>query len=262
MKVCLITAFNHAYADIADITLAPMKLYCDRHGYGLEIGHYREDPNDLMNWGDRGKWGLFQSWFDKYDIIMWLDVDTLIMNHDIRVEAVIPRNVPFIWTHDYSGPCSGFWIARTTPQVAITVNKIRDEAVNGRDVIAKFADNPKRTVVQFEPYGASDQATMIRLMNIPPHNQVLQYCVPLKEAGHCFDFRALGVPEMYDYIGNYEPGDWLYTIPSLPLPERTRLLAAKAVEFYDALPSRDIHIEHHRDVALAASRGEPAPADA
>lgn len=260
MKVLILTAFNREYAPIADLSLPLMKLYADRHGYSLEIGQYAEDPQRLEDWGDRGKWGMFLAWYGKYDAIMWLDIDTLVMNHNRTVEDMLQRG-EFIWSYDVNGPCSGWWIAECNARTRMLASKIRHEALIGREITTRMESNPTRCVVQYEPYGASDQMTMRRLMTIPPYSDLLANCVSLKEAGHCFDFRALDLPKEYDYLGNYEPGDWLYTVPSLPLERRIPLLARKAVEFYDALPTRSAAVEHHRQHALAAA-GEPAAADA
>lgn len=255
MKCCVITSFNAAYSDVYEISMPLMKMYVDRHGYGLEVGLYKEDPNDLLTWGDRGKWALFESWYDKYDAIMWLDIDVLVMNHDITIEERASH--PFIWSHDHNGPCSGFWIARCVPEVKMMASKIREEAVHGRNLIASAKTHPHRTFIQVEPYGRSDQDVMRELMTIPPYAHILKNCLSLKEAGHCFDFRALNAPRYLYPMGNYEPGDWLYTVPSLPLRRRIPLLAAKALEFYDALPELSDAVGYHRGIAAAyATAGE------
>lgn len=260
MKCCIITNFNHKYAPIADVTLPLMKLYADKWGYNLEIGLYEEDPAKPLKWGDRGKWALYSSWRKSFDVIMWLDVDVLIMNHDITIEE--RSRAPFVWSYDHNGPCSGWWIARTTANIEVMASKIRNEGSVGRSCVTSTQQYPARTVLQFEPNGRSDQDVMRDLMTMPPYSHLLKNCISLKEAGHCFDFRAMDLPREYDYLGNYEPGDWLYTVPSLPLDVRLKLLAAKALEFYDSLDSSDPRIGHHRAHAAAiCAPSQPAAAD-
>jgi hypothetical protein len=92
---------------------------------------------------------------------------------------------------------------------------------------------PAKTVLELEPTGQSDQETMVSLMNVPPFSQVFgpQNCVSGKEAGHCFDYSEIGWPPAYNYLGNYEPGDWIITFPASPIERRIELLreyAAKA----------------------------------
>jgi hypothetical protein len=158
-------------------------------------------------------------------------VDVLISNPDIQIETKLSHD-PFLWTYDHNGPCSGFWIARCTPEVLMMFNKVRNDGMLSRSSIARVVDNPKRVTIDFEPYGTSDQMLMRELMNIPPYKFVLQNYLSCKQAGHCFDLPAMGVPEMYNFIANWELGDWLYTIPSLPLVRRIALLRDKAKEIY------------------------------
>lgn len=237
MKTAIVTAFNEAYAPIADVTLPLMKLYADRHGYGLHLGRYHENPAQLKTYGDRGKIDLYLKQYDTHDTLMWLDIDVLILNHDLKIEDVI-EDRPFVWSYDCNGPCSGFWIAKCVPEVAMMFNKVAEEAMLGRSVIARELSAPHRVSVQFEPHGTSDQMMMRELMNLPPYREVLQHCLSSKQVGHCYDYRILKWPEAYDYMGNYEDGDWLYTLPSVELQRRKILLARKAKEWYEQQLSR------------------------
>lgn len=237
MKIALLTAFNEKYAPIADVTLPLMKAYVDRHGYGMEVSKYHEDPARIRSYGDRGKIELYLAHYREHDMLMWLDIDVLILNHDIEIEDVL-GNRNFLWTYDSSGPCSGFWIARTVPAVTIMLNRVREEAPRNGRVIASELRDPHRVNVQFEPYGTSDQMQMRALMTIPPFDRVLggENCVSCKQAGHCFDHEILHMPDYYDYISKYEPGDWLYTVPSIPIERRRFALLRKAQEvFHDRM---------------------------
>lgn len=229
MKVAILTAYNAAYKGIAEVTLPVMQRYAQAHGYGLHVGEYKEDPHDLPNYGDRGKIGLYLQHYDAHDILVWLDIDVLITNHETRVEHVLGDR-PFLWTYDANGPCSGFWIARCEPLVAIMFNKVRAEAQLSRGVVVKESWKPHNIAVEVEPHGTSDQTTMRSLMHLPPYADVLRYCVSGKEAGHCYDYRIVAWPEAYDHLGHWERGDWLYTLPSIELVRRRVLLARKAVE--------------------------------
>ena len=223
---------NKEYAEIGDITLPIMQRYCNRHGYGMEVGLYHTDPNRLGDYGDRGKIDVFNQHHDAHDIIMFLDVDALIMNHDIRIEEVLSdRN--FLWTYHVGGPCSGFWIARTGAPVHLALNVVKNTApLVGNVRTLSVPGPPAKVVLEMEPTGQSDQEVMRSLMNVPPYDFVFggYNCASGKEAGHCFDYRAIGWPSAYDYLGHYEPGDWLLTFPSIPLERRIELLRAAALE--------------------------------
>jgi hypothetical protein len=227
-KVALITVLSPEYAAIGDITLPIMDRYCHRHGYTLKVGPYTVDSGSLLTYGDRGKIEMFINLFNDFTTIMFLDVDAVIMNSAIRVEDVL-ANRPFLWTYGPDGPCSGFWIARCYPKVHHMLATVQNRAplvgnVRTREVVGP----PHKIVLEMEPRGQSDQEVMRSLMGIPPFSDLLQHCVSLKSAGHCFDFRELGYPPIWDPLGNYEQGDWIYTVPGAPLKRRIELLKAAA----------------------------------
>lgn len=234
MRTLLITVADRHYAPIGDITFPVMQSYCLRHGYGMEMGLYQTDPTNLITYGDRGKLSLYEKFYNDYDIIMFLDADALVMNHSIKIEDVLGDR-PFLWTYGVDGPCSGFWIARTLPIVHLTLAAIANKApLVGNVRTREELGPPHKIVLEMEPRGQSDQEVMRSFMNIPPFSEVLGNCVSLKEAGHCFDFEAIGWPEHFNYIGNYEPGDWLLTFPSIPLEKRIKLLRDAAERQYEA----------------------------
>lgn len=230
MRVCLTTVISKEYAAIGDITLPNMQAYAQKHGYGMEVGLYHTNPAMPLTYGDRGKIALYDKLYNAFDVIMFLDVDALIMNSDIRIERVLGDR-PFIWTHHVDGPCSGFWIARATPLVHLTLGYVANRApLMGNVRTREEIGPPHKIVLEMEPRGQSDQEVMRSIMHMPPFDEVLGpwNCVKGKEAGHCFDYREIGWPKHFDYLGHYEPGDWLLTFPAAPLPRRIELLQAAA----------------------------------
>ena len=88
-RVCIITVCNPDYVPIGDITLPALQRYAQKHGYGVELGPYHTNPRQLLSYGDRGKYTLFEKFYNDYDIIMFLDIDAIVMNSDIKVEDVL-----------------------------------------------------------------------------------------------------------------------------------------------------------------------------
>ena len=196
-KVAVITTWDAKYQPIADVTLPILQAYCERHGYTLHTGPYTTDPANLRDYGDRGTIDLFCQVYDTHDIVMYVDIDAVVMNHDIKIEGVIgfnedvqvQRGENFLWTMDPNGPCSGFWIARCTPQVKnalLAVQRLARE--RGKIMVGEHVGPPHSVVLQMEPRGASDQEIMTQLMNVPPFSWVLggAHCVTGKDAGHCY----------------------------------------------------------------------------
>lgn len=230
-RICLFTMIDKAYERIAEITFPNFAAYCGKHGYKFEVGAYHTDPRKMDTYGDRGKTIVFDKLFNDFDIMMFLDADALVMNSDIRIEDVLGDR-PFLWSHHWNGPCSGFWIARNIPKVYVAITEVRNRAPFLGNVRPIHVEGPpSKTVLEMEPHGQSDQETMRTLMTMPPYDEVFGNgnCVSGKEAGHCFDYRAIGWPALGDYLGHYEPGDWLLTFPSIPLERRIELLREAAL---------------------------------
>lgn len=224
MKICLFTVSSPEYAEIATITLPVMQKYCQRHGYAMELGAYHTNPNSLVDYGDRSKLRLYDKFFNDYDAMMFLDVDALIMNHDIKIEDVLCGR-PFLWTYDANGPCSGFWIAQCVQPVRHALITVSNRApLLGNVRTLEHLGPPHKITLEMEPRGQSDQETMRAMMHEPPFNKVLGHCVSGKEAGHCYDYPEIGWPEEWQYINHYTPGDWIVTFPSLSLERRVELL--------------------------------------
>lgn len=104
-----------------DNLLAPLvenrQAYCNRHNYTLI------DANPLMNSSRPAAWSKllamdhhFQK--DNYDYLMFLDMDTIIMNPDIKLESFVEASggtYDLIMTEDDNGLNSGVFLARNTP---------------------------------------------------------------------------------------------------------------------------------------------------
>ena len=201
-RVAIFSYWNDKYAPLADIARPNWKAYAERHGYGLRFypGEYHEDPSRPETYGDKGKFELYYDLRGYVDIVMFLDIDSLFMNQDVRVEERLEWasfHKRFVWTHDDNGPLSGFWIARTD---AITEKHLR--------YAYKYAaENNNVKHGKIEPNGISDQDAMRALMRVPPFQGTFQSCWDAAEAGHCY-------PE------NWRPGEWLITFPGRSVEEK------------------------------------------
>lgn len=238
-KIAVITSWDAKYQPIADVTLPILRAYCERHAYTLHTGTYHTDPSRIDTYGDRGKIDLFNQVYDSHDLVMWLDVDAIVMNHDKVVEDCISPSTPFVWTFDMNGPCSGFWIARCVDLVHHALNVVKNRCLEGGRVFVVEDQGPPHSVrLQLEPRGASDQKMMESLMGVPPFNRVFgaHNCLPGKEAGHCYhDAQYHGGKGAAKLTSQYEPGDWIVTAPSYPFEERLAILKSYAEK---ALPKK------------------------
>lgn len=215
MKIAITTAWDETYDPIVQITLPRMAEYCTRRGYDLRAypNRFTLDPSDLFVYGDRCKLQIYKDLYEekKWDAIVWLDIDCLITNPGKSIDHWA-ESFPFTWSYDVSGPLSGLTIARTDPAVHMWLNAVQHKCVELKSERA--------------PNGESDQVAMRQLMLYPPYDFARAGLVACKDIGHCFDYSLYGW-ERYNRLGNWEPGDWIFTVPGLPLEQRIAKLKEK-----------------------------------
>ena len=223
MKIGLMSAFNDLYAPLAQIAWPIMEKYCARHGYTPLQGEYHDEPGEAnrMSRGDLCKSAMFLHHADNFDALMWLDIDSIIMNHDKKIEDLIIgppdhrgatapwKAKEWLWSCNTDGPMSGFWIGRTTPLVRAWVHRFA------------FA-------CAYE-YGGGDQYAMREVAKWPPYDKLVKDCVFGREAGHCFA-PEVGCPAGMENTIIYQPGDWLVTFPGLDLARRMDLMLQYAAK--------------------------------
>lgn len=215
MRIALVTSWDAAYNDLALLTTPLMHLYCLKNGYDFKpfYGKFHLDKErdpSLLTYGDRIKIQIYKDLYTQYDVVAWMDVDVVITNLDKKLEDILGER-KFLWTYGPSGPLSGFTIARTIPDVLMALHMTQHRAAEDASPQA--------------PGGRSDQDTMRYFMTMKPYSDIFggHNLVSCKEAGHCFPFELYGWMAWAE-LGNWEPGDFVVTVPSLPIAERLELL--------------------------------------
>ena len=223
MRIALTTAWNEAYEDIAQVTTPVMHYYALKHGYDFlplrgKFHLDMERDKSLLSYGDRCKIQIFKDYYNDYDAIAWIDVDTLVTNLGRRLEDILEDRT-FLWTYGPSGPLSGFTIARCIPEVHLALHQVLHRAAEDAGPTA--------------PGGRSDQDTMRYFMTMPPFDKVFggRNLVSCKEAGHCFPFSLYGWGD-YAWLGNWEEGDFLWTAPAIPIDKRLEYLSGMRKRVY------------------------------
>jgi hypothetical protein len=170
--VVVICMANEAYAPISKLTLPNFTQYCERHGYDLQFyaGAFHTDPMYPKTYGDKVKFELFTDVRGHYDVVVYLDIDSLFVDMEKR----LPTNYEFLWTYGEGGPQSGYLVMQTTGRVEKTLRYVYEYAA---------ANNNVRHGV-IEPNGISDQDAMTALMHVPPFSHVLsEDCIHMNSAG-------------------------------------------------------------------------------
>lgn len=102
--------------DLLDALIENRQKYCDRHGYTLL------DANRFLNYSRAASWSkllAMEHHFkeDKFDYLLYMDMDVIIMNMDVKLETFIDsssRMFDTIITEDFNGMNAGVFIARNS----------------------------------------------------------------------------------------------------------------------------------------------------
>ena len=199
VRVCVFGIYNEKYDRLAEVAEPNWDAYCRRHGYAFRLypGGYHEDPTKPETFGDKSKFSYFYDMWALFDIIAFVDIDSLFVDMDRTIEAELgfaylnlhkqssggwadvaeaSLRARFIWTYGPGGPMSGLMIART--------DDLTERHLRYAYEYAAVNNNVRHGKI--EPNGISDQDAMKALMHVPPFSQTLGNCVEAESIGFCF----------------------------------------------------------------------------
>lgn len=189
------------YQDLADLTDAPKREYCDLHGYEFHVlKETRYSP--IMGFN---KIHYVLDLFNQRPDIEWLlfsECDAMITNMTIRIEDRIDNNFHFIVPVDRLNINSGNFLARNSEAGRAYLQMIIDKENEYKD--EDWAE--QQVIIDTFP----DLSTIVKLVPQRDMNsyepQIYDYC----------DAR-------FDIMGNsgaWEPGDWIVHWPGTYKPTR------------------------------------------
>ena len=114
MKIAIIQLYDDGRKGYGDLTGDAASRYCDRHGYTYI--RYREmiDPTLIPTWN---KLLAVRKELPKFDWVLWLDADALIVNPGQRIEDIIApyeSGKDMLFSTDDQGLCAGVFFAKNT----------------------------------------------------------------------------------------------------------------------------------------------------
>lgn len=97
---------------ICTASAANKRQYATLHGYDLIVSTEVADRSRPAAWS---KILEVRKHLPQYDWLMFIDVDTLIMNPEVRLEDIADDSVDQVIAADHNGVNSGVWLVRNTP---------------------------------------------------------------------------------------------------------------------------------------------------
>jgi hypothetical protein len=83
MKIGIVTLYDEAYREFGAVTASLKRDYCQKHGYDFIEDDSKTDMTRHLAWS---KIPAILEYLPKYDYLVWMDADTLIMNPEKRLE--------------------------------------------------------------------------------------------------------------------------------------------------------------------------------
>ena len=109
MSIVLGCVYTPNWEQIADVTCENSKEYCKKHGYSL-IKTIKSDYQGFEKI-EKAHDHLFT---EGYDVVLFMDCDSIITNHNIKVEDFLDDEHDFYCTEDVNGTNTGVFIVKAT----------------------------------------------------------------------------------------------------------------------------------------------------
>lgn len=113
-KIAWVSAYDKNYEYLYKLTEANKNQYCDKHGYDCKFYNFTDIKSDKHI--AYTKFLAILDCLPYYDWVFYNDIDSLIMNFDIRIEDFIDENYDLFVTYDINSLNNGQFLVRNTPR--------------------------------------------------------------------------------------------------------------------------------------------------
>lgn len=102
-----------AKSNMAKLSVKNKQTYANRHGYELVVVSGENiDPSRPAAWS---KFKALAEHLNRFDYVLFVDVDALVMNFDVRLQHLVSTNKDIFITEDWNGLNTGVFIIRNSP---------------------------------------------------------------------------------------------------------------------------------------------------
>lgn len=117
LRVGLVMIFDKPN-EMTDKSLKNKRHYCGKHGYDLLIANHLVNKTRPTAWS---KILALKHYLKDYDVLLWVDVDTIILNTDVQMHQLMSihgrlhDDWALLLAEDGNGPNTGMMLIRNTP---------------------------------------------------------------------------------------------------------------------------------------------------
>lgn len=184
MKICVVSLYTPNISNIGDCMYDNVSRYCTKQQYDFVCGKESLDESRHPVWS---KILILQSAIatNKYDWILWIDADALVVNDDIRIEDIIDRHRTseslVLVSQDRNGLNAGVFLIKACQESHKLLQEVYDN-VECLDHPLREQESLRRLLEESNRYG--DAYKYI------PKNEINSYLHPY-------------------HTGGYQPGDFI-----------------------------------------------------
>jgi hypothetical protein len=200
MKILIQILYTESWKDIADAVLPNYQKYCDKNGYELVAIQQSGSYNGF----DKIKY-ILQLFKNGCDICWSLDCDTMVTNHNIKIEDFISEDYDAYFTKDYNGlNCGSFIIRRCAWAEEFMCSVL---ALEGEDGIYCEQD----AILAHFNRGLNTEYNRIKFL---PQSTINSYKYELYPE----------IPPQTHEQGQWQEGDFVLHLPGLGMEQRLNIL--------------------------------------
>jgi len=179
LKVGMISLCDAGVESICATSTANKQAYADIHGYDLIVDEDIVDPSRPTSWS---KLLAMRKYLPDYDFLLYVDIDTVLMNPHLKLEDIVDYNYDQMLAADSNGVNCGVWMVRNTPWALWFIDEMWSQeqfiAPKAWNMLFKYEQRAFhylyqstiwRRVVQGEPYPKAN--------SVRARTKVLNACV-------------------------------------------------------------------------------------
>lgn len=205
MILKVISAASTSFRQVADLTEANKKEYCEAHSFEYVFPVY-QDPADH----GYGRIQIIEENLHGCDWMLWMGADTIFTNFRIDARQFIPDHYDLICAFDNHGLQSDVMFIRNCEVI--------------RDMLRAVLERREIDQVKPEFMAACEQGSMVCVLS---GREQYYDCLPAKEC-NATQVRVLEADRTINrYEDSWQPGDFVYHTPGMPIEDKARLLASK-----------------------------------
>ena len=121
LKGGIISVCDSGVEAICAQSTANKQAYADIHGYDLIVDEDIVDRSRPTSWS---KLLAMRKYLPEYDFLFYMDIDTIVMNPEKRLEDIVDFNFDQVLAADKNGVNCGMWMVRNTPWMLWFVDEL------------------------------------------------------------------------------------------------------------------------------------------